>query len=170
MSKFFVVANLKMNKSFNESVIYLESLIQNVTNYDDEIILCPSSISLEYFSKNIGKFKLGIQDVDQRDQGQGTGSISASQVRDLCTFSIVGHSERRIQFNETDEIIFQIPDIFLNYSLIPSWLHFWIDLGAFGEPFWGQNRRKFRPTCLSKPYLLQKRDAHENLVKPMVFQ
>lgn len=119
MSKFFVVANLKMNKSFNESVIYLESLIQNVTNYDDEIILCPSNISLEYFSKNIGKFKLGIQDVDQRDQGQGTGSISASQVKDLCTFSIVGHSERRIQFNETDEIIFQKIKILQKNDIIP---------------------------------------------------
>ena len=108
-----------MNKSFNESVIYLESLIQNVTNYDDEIILCPSSISLEYFSKNIGKFKLGIQDVDQRDQGQGTGSISASQVKDLCTFSIVGHSERRIQFNETDEIIFQKIKILQKNDIIP---------------------------------------------------
>ena len=45
MSKFYILANLKMNKSFDQSVIYLESLSKKVTNYDDEIILFPSNIS-----------------------------------------------------------------------------------------------------------------------------
>ena len=70
MSKFYILANLKMNKSFDQSVKYLESLSKKVTNYDDEIILFPSNISLEYFSRNIGKFKLGIQDLDYRNEGQ----------------------------------------------------------------------------------------------------
>ena len=51
MSKFYILANLKMNKSFDQSVKYLESLSKKVTNYDDEIILFPSNISLEYFSR-----------------------------------------------------------------------------------------------------------------------
>ena len=51
MSKFYILANLKMNKSFDQSVIYLESLSKKVTNYNDEIILFPSNISLEYFSR-----------------------------------------------------------------------------------------------------------------------
>ena len=67
MSKFYILANLKMNKSFDQSVRYLESLSNKVTNYNDEIILFPSNISLEYFSRNIGKFKLGIQDLDHRN-------------------------------------------------------------------------------------------------------
>ena len=44
MSKFYILANLKMNKSFDQSVKYLESLSKKVTNYDDEIILFPSNI------------------------------------------------------------------------------------------------------------------------------
>ena len=105
MSKFYILANLKMNKSFDQSVKYLESLSKKVTNYDDEIILFPSNISLEYFSRNIGKFKLGIQDLDFRNEGQGTGSIAASQVKNLCDYSLIGHSERRQHFFENDEII-----------------------------------------------------------------
>ena len=105
MSKFYILANLKMNKSFDQSVKYLESLSKKVTNYDDEIILFPSNISLEYFSRNIGKFKLGIQDLDHRNEGQGTGSFAASQVKNLCDYSLIGHSERRQNFFENDEII-----------------------------------------------------------------
>ena len=56
MSKFFVVANLKMNKSFNESVIYLESLIQNVTNYDDEIIVQEIGLNIMQDNEKIIKF------------------------------------------------------------------------------------------------------------------
>ena len=71
----------------------------------DEIILFPSNISLDYFSRIIGKFKLGIQDLDHRNEGQGTGSIAASQVKNLCDYSLIGHSERRQNFFENDEII-----------------------------------------------------------------
>ena len=64
----------------------------------------------------------------------------------------------------------QKPILFFDDVSIPFWLHFWTDLGAFGELFWQQNRPKLRPRCISKPDLLQKRDVHENIVKPMEFQ
>ena len=69
MSKFYILANLKMNKSFDQSVKYLESLSKKVTNYDDEIILFPSNISLEYFSRNISPVLCVGEDLDTRNKG-----------------------------------------------------------------------------------------------------
>ena len=57
----------------------------------------------------------------------------------------------------------QKPILFFDRFSMPFWLHFGSDLGAFWDPLWRQNRPKFRPRCLSKPYLLQKRDFHETL-------
>ena len=58
------------------------------------------------------------------------------------------------------------PISFFDRFSMPFWLHFGSDLGAFWGPFWRQNRPKFRPRCPFKPYLLQKRDFHETIVKP----
>ena len=57
----------------------------------------------------------------------------------------------------------QKPILFFDRFSIPFWLHLGSDLGAFWDPFWHPNRPKFRPRCLFKLYLLQKRDFHETL-------
>ena len=62
------------------------------------------------------------------------------------------------------------PILFFDRFLMPSWIHFGCVLGPILDPFWRQNRPKFRPRCPSKPNLLQKHDFHENIVRPMVFQ
>ncbi len=105
MKDFYIIANLKMNKSIVESKIYLNFLKKNIQNFNNKIVICPSSISLFYFANEIQGMKLGIQDIDHREQGQGTGSISASQVKDICEFAIVGHSERRQTFFENNKTI-----------------------------------------------------------------
>jgi len=98
MNDFYIIANLKMNKSIPESKSYLNLLKENIQNFNNKIVICPSNISLFHFAKEIQGMRLGIQDIDHREQGQGTGSISASQVKDICEFAIVGHSERREVF------------------------------------------------------------------------
>ena len=105
MNKFYIIANLKMNKSFDESKLYLDSLQNKVSNSKNKIIICPSSISLEYFYKNIIGMKVGAQDIDHRKEGQGTGSISASQIKDICDYVIIGHSERRETFLENHKVL-----------------------------------------------------------------
>ena len=59
----------------------------------------------------------------------------------------------------------QKPISFFDRFLMPFWLHFGSDFGAFWDPFWYQNRPKFRPRCRFKPYLLQKRDFSRKPIK-----
>ena len=54
------------------------------------------------------------------------------------------------------------PILFFHRFPMPFWINFGSDLEVFLEPFWRQNRPKFHPRCISKPYLLQKRVFHEN--------
>ena len=49
--------------------------------------------------------KVGAQDIDHRKEGQGTGSISASQIKDICDYVIIGHSERRETFLENHKVL-----------------------------------------------------------------
>ncbi|NCG35334.1 MAG: hypothetical protein GWO78_05015 [Dehalococcoidales bacterium] len=113
MNKFYIIANLKMNKSFEESKKYLKSLQNKVKSSKCKIVLCPSNISLAHFNKNIHEMELGIQDIDYRNEGQGTGSISASQIKDICDYVLIGHSERRETFSEDHKL--------LNKKLKSSW-------------------------------------------------
>lgn len=113
MNNFYIVANLKMNKSFEESKLYLKFLQNKVKNSKCEIILFPSNISLAYFHENIYGMQVGVQDIDYRSEGEGTGSISASQVKDICNYVLIGHSERRIIFSEDNKL--------LNKKLKSSW-------------------------------------------------
>jgi len=103
--KKYIVSNLKMNKNFKEFDNYLESLRSKITNFNNEIVICPSSIYLEKMFKKKYNFSIGIQDIDHRNEGAATGSIAATQIKDLCNFALVGHSERRDVFKEDNAMI-----------------------------------------------------------------
>ena len=103
--KKIIISNLKMNKNFNEFDSYLQTLKSEVKNFQNEIVLCPSSIYLDKLFSEKLKFSIGIQDIDHRNQGAATGSISATQVKNICEYAIVGHSERREVFKEHNEMI-----------------------------------------------------------------
>jgi triosephosphate isomerase len=119
MNKFYIIANLKMNKSFDESKLYLKSLQNKIINSKNKIIICPSNISLEYFYKNIIGMEVGTQDIDHRKEGQGTGSISASQLKDICDYVIIGHSERRETFSENHKILSEKLKLSWTYNIKP---------------------------------------------------
>lgn len=92
-----VVGNLKMYMNYEE----VKKLIEN---FDEEIVLCPSSIYIPYFLNH--KYEVGVQDISMYDLGSHTGEISAKQAKDLgVTYTIVGHSERRKYNKETDKEI-----------------------------------------------------------------
>ena len=105
MSK-LIVANLKMNMTLQDVAQY----IQYINNIDfnpkqNEIIICPSYIYIPYLNSNI-KFKVGSQDVSVNDKGSFTGEVSASQLKsEKVKYSLVGHSDRRKNFGETENII-----------------------------------------------------------------
>lgn len=97
-----VVANLKMNLNALQTSKYLEDISKILDT--KRVIICPTSIYLPYFLKK--KYDVGIQNIASTEDGAFTGEVSASQVASMgIKYSIVGHSERRTYFNETDNII-----------------------------------------------------------------
>ena len=91
-----------------ESVEFIEELKKEELNKEVECVVCAPFISLERLSvasKNTA-IKLGAQNVSQYDNGAYTGEISTSMLKDLnMEYVILGHSERRQYFLETNEVI-----------------------------------------------------------------
>ncbi|HJO01682.1 MAG TPA: triose-phosphate isomerase [Candidatus Woesearchaeota archaeon] len=105
-TKSLIAANWKMNKSVKEAV----SFIEDFKNYvkDVEIVICPSFTLLNKLNESIKNtnIKLGAQNMHFEEKGAFTGEISGLMLKDVgCEYVILGHSERRQYFNETDELI-----------------------------------------------------------------
>jgi triosephosphate isomerase len=103
-----VAGNWKMNKTIAEARelvgVLAPSLgeIQNV-----ERVLCPPSTSLAGVSELLkgSQIGLGAQNMHWEEKGAFTGELSPAMVKDLCNYIIIGHSERRAYFGETDESV-----------------------------------------------------------------
>ena len=109
MRKKVIAGNWKMNKDINESQELVSGIISGLGKHDKcDVIVCPPFTSLhEVYSliKNT-RIKLGAQNMYFEDDGAFTGEISAAMLKSVgCDFVILGHSERRTIFGETDEMI-----------------------------------------------------------------
>ncbi len=106
-NKPLLVANLKANCTWDQVQAWLDSVGAAAKNFKGTIIFCPSSSFLAASFQKIKSEKkplvLGSQDISEFEQGAYTGEVAASQISSLVSFSIIGHSERRENFNE-DEI------------------------------------------------------------------
>lgn len=101
-----VVANHKANLNWQDLEKWLQSLTE-VGNFKGTIVVCPSSAFLKAAAQKIKDLnlsvKLGSQDISKFEQGAYTGELAASQIADICSYSIIGHSERRSNFSETED-------------------------------------------------------------------
>ena len=96
-----LAANFKMNLTLNEINEYIDK-IKDIDNKN--IVLIPSNIYIPYFLNK--KFSVGVQDAYYLDNGAFTGEVSAKQISSLgVNYAIIGHSERRMYFNETNDIL-----------------------------------------------------------------
>lgn len=103
-----VIGNWKMNLNVQESSLYLNKLANLIqTHRDVKVILAPSMIALQTLSLQVNyhEFKLAAQNFYWRDEGAFTGEVSATQLRGLVQYALIGHSERRHVFAESDKDI-----------------------------------------------------------------
>ena len=110
--KTYVMGNWKMNLTVGDSSIYLQRLLKKLKPARGlEIVIAPSAIALASLSlqleRNKSKIKLAAQNFYQKDFGAYTGEISIAQLRGVVTYALIGHSERRFIFGETNRDISQ---------------------------------------------------------------
>jgi triosephosphate isomerase len=108
--KKFVAGNFKMNMTSSEVAPYLEVFRQETETLNDvDIVLIPPFTAIAKASEVLGgtqKIRLGAQNMSPEAKGAYTGEISATMLRDLFVrYVLVGHSERRRLFCETDELV-----------------------------------------------------------------
>ncbi len=99
-----------MHKTQGESLEFVEQFKSQTENTDKarEIVLCAPFTSLSIMSKNLhgSRIKLGAQNIHWEDKGAYTGEISGEMLTEIgISYVIVGHSERRQYFGETDQTV-----------------------------------------------------------------
>jgi triosephosphate isomerase len=110
MSKKIVIANWKMHLNTSQSSLLLHRLHERIRIHREvEVVIAPSMLVLQPLSVQIDrrKFRLAAQNAYYQDQGAFTGEVSFTMLQDLVHYAIIGHSERRIYFNETLDIVTQ---------------------------------------------------------------
>src|SRR5438093_5616854 len=110
MRKKIVAANWKMNMTQAESARFVESLVLDIGDITDvETVTVPQCTAIRKGMEAIGttqSIKVGSQNMHWEPNGPFTGEISAALLRDLLVrYVVLGHSERRTLFRETDEIV-----------------------------------------------------------------
>lgn len=110
MRRKIIAGNWKMNNDLQQSVKLIEELKAKLNNksLNSDVIICPPFTSLSEAKKLIdgSNIKLGAQNMFYEDSGAYTGEVSAQMLKSVgCEYVIIGHSERRTIFGETDEMI-----------------------------------------------------------------
>lgn len=102
--KKLIIGNWKMNLTIHEASVYLHKLEAALQGYRDvEAVVTPTMLALQPLSLQINRHKVNLaaQNFYWRDFGAYTGEVSATQLRGLVKYALVGHSERRHVFGET---------------------------------------------------------------------
>ncbi len=103
-----IAGNWKMNTTVSEAIKLVSEMrlgLDGIRNVDK--IICPPFISLVAVKELLkgSSIKLGAQNLYFEEKGAYTGEISPSMLAELCEFVIIGHSERRQYFHETDDMV-----------------------------------------------------------------
>ena len=108
MRKKIIAGNWKMNMLPNEAIQFIEELAPLVKDTENEVILCVPYIDLFYalLTAQNTNIKIGAQNMHFAENGAYTGEVSGKMLKSInVEYVIIGHSERRQYFNETDETV-----------------------------------------------------------------
>ena len=103
-----IAANWKMNTTLAEAKALARAVVSGIDGVAGvDKVLCPPFISIAAVAKAAegSSVKVGAQNMYFEEQGSFTGEVSALMLKDLCQYVILGHSERRSFFRETDEAV-----------------------------------------------------------------
>jgi triosephosphate isomerase (TIM) len=104
--KKLIIGNWKMNLNTHDASLYLHKLEHSMkAHHNVEVVLAPTTLTLQSLSLQVNRrmFKLATQNFYWRDFGAYTGEVSATQLRGIVDYGLVGHSERRHIFKETSK-------------------------------------------------------------------
>ncbi|MCL2707390.1 MAG: triose-phosphate isomerase [Dehalococcoidia bacterium] len=122
MRKIMLAANWKMNTTPNEAQELVNQMLPDLRAHSEvEVLLCPPFISTMLVSELIknSPVKLGAQNAHYADKGAFTGEISPSMLACMCQYVILGHSERRRLFSESNQIVNHKIKSVIKYNLCP---------------------------------------------------
>ena len=108
MRKKVIAGNWKMNKLPNEAIDFIDRLTPLVKDTKNEVVVCVPYTDLFYalLTAQVTNIKIGAQNMHFEEKGAYTGEVSAQMLKSIgVEYVIIGHSERRQYFNETDETV-----------------------------------------------------------------
>ena len=124
MKKYLIAGNWKMNTNVSEAEKLTDNILSGVREFSDdaEILLCPPFTNLIAVKKCISdkSVYLGAQNCHWIEKGAFTGEVSCDMLKSVgCDYVIIGHSERRQYFGETDETVNKKIKAVLNHKMKP---------------------------------------------------
>jgi triosephosphate isomerase len=109
MRRNIIAGNWKMNKTISDAQVLASELVEKAAAYSGpEIVVCPTYLALAKVAETIrgSNVKLGAQDAHWEDDGAFTGKVSVTMLKEAgAEYIIIGHSEQRTYFHETDETV-----------------------------------------------------------------
>ncbi len=123
MRKPIIAGNWKMNKVMKEAVTFAQEVKSSIPSKDQaDAVICAPALFLDQLVKTAegSDLKIGAQNMHFEESGAYTGEISPAALQDIgVSYVIIGHSERREMFNETDEDVNKKVLSSFQYGMIP---------------------------------------------------